>query len=79
MTPEKAIKQTNKNGFCKLGHKSYLWLRSEAEKCIKFSTTKPYILVIGGNWSECFGVAGASDKRLIETLKGECLMSPQFN
>ena len=71
MTPERAIKIATEKGFCKLGHRMFLWYTSKAKAMVeipeKQEITKPYFLQFNfPEFSDVHGVTNAKDSRLIQ-------------
>jgi len=70
MTPQQAIDIANRDGFCHIGQHTHLIKTCEAASCIRLDDdTKPYQLVISGNWSDVFAVKDAKNKRLIKAIE----------
>jgi len=69
MTPQQAIDIANRDGFCHIGQHTHLIKTCEAAACIKLDDdSKPYQLVISGNWSDVYSVKDAKNKRLIQAI-----------
>lgn len=69
MTPERAIQIAKEKGFCKLGHRMFLWYTCKAKDMVdipqKTEITKPYFLHFDfPEFSDVHGVTNAKDARL---------------